>query len=118
MKKIALTAAVFMAIFNAANAQKANTTTDTTRAYFNAESVEYVDTVTNVLKYWDADAFDADNMEWCKSYTADEEITISLTPADARRIVRRRLTYEEQEEYSILFIDGRAELKRDFYWAE
>lgn len=118
MKKITLTAAVFMAIFSAANAQKVDTPADTTRAYFNAESVEYVDTVANVLKYWDADAFDADNMEWCKSYTADEEITISLTPADARKIARRKLTYEEQEEYSILFIDGRAELKRDFYWAE
>lgn len=118
MKKIVITTALFMAILSTANAQKANTPADTTRAYFNAESIEHVDTVANTLKYWDADAFDADNMEWCKSYTAEEEITISLPHADAVRIARRRLTYEEQEEYSILFIDGRAELKRDFYWAE
>lgn len=117
MKKIVITTALFMAILSTSKAQNANHTPDTTYAYFNAESVEHVDTVANTLKYWDADAFDADNMEWCKSYTADEEITISLPHADAVRIARR-LSYEEQNEYSILFIDGRAELKRDFYWAE
>ena len=118
MKKIVITTALFMAILGTAQAQNASHTPDTTRAYFSADGVIKADTVANVLKYWDAHAFDADNMEWCKSYTADEEITISLTPADARKIARRKLTYEEQEEYSILFIDGRAELKKDFYWAE
>lgn len=118
MKKIVITAAVFMAILGTAQAKKANTPADTTRAYFSADGVIKADTVHNTLLYWDYDAFDEDNMDWCKSYEEGRGITISLTPADARKIARRKLTYEEQEEYSILFIDGRAELKRDFYWAE
>ncbi len=118
MKKIVITTALFMAILGTAQAQNASHTPDTTRAYFSADGVTKADTVHNTLLYWDYDAFDEDNMDWCNSYEEGRGITISLTPADARNIARRKLTYEEQNEYSIMFIDGRAELKRDFYWAE
>lgn len=120
MKKIVITTALFMAILGTAKAQNASLTPDTTRAYFSADGVIKADTVHNTLLYWDYDAFDEDNMDWCAAYdAATDRITATTDHETAVLIASGKVDIWNAEQFTLWFDEsGRCTLKHDCHWLE